>query len=213
MLQTAMRLVFGAIVLIAPAGAGGSGAPPRNALQLWIVLDTSPSTDSVTGELRTVARAAVGALVPGDQLRLISAHRARPRLRALERIGPGGLNATAISAIQDGIRPTLVLKANLAEALKVPFQAARTGSGPPTETAVLVLTDRRLDDTRAQDFLDLVDRLESAGARVICTGTDQAARHPHRPRRSPLTSGPSSARRLIASTRSRGPGGRQWLCR
>ncbi len=175
------KLVLAACLLAAVTGPADTAdiherGSLDDGLRLWVILDTSPSTDSVSGELRTIARAAVGALRPGDRLRLLSAHADRPRLRALERIGSGGPSETELGRVLDEVRPAIMLKADLAEALAVPLRAARERASLAGRTAVLVLTDGNLDEGRAADLLGAVDRLESAGACVLCTGTDRSAR-------------------------------------
>jgi len=176
LLKLALVMFFIPGAATAAAAATAEVTSQVEPLRLWLTLDTSPSTKGVAGELRTVARAAVRALRPGDRLRVLSAHADRPRLRALERIGPDGPSESELERVLDEVRPAIMLKADLAEALAVPLRAVRERPSLAKRTAVLVLTDGNVDGGRAAEFLDAVDRLESAGACVLCTGTDRSAR-------------------------------------
>jgi hypothetical protein len=77
-----------AIVFTNVTAALGNAASSDQPLQVWLLIDTSPSTKAISQELRTVADATLRTLVPGDRLRILTAHSDRPRVRVIETIGP-----------------------------------------------------------------------------------------------------------------------------
>jgi len=110
-LRTAMTRLFKMAItafILTMAATVTSASPDSTAvsnqqLRVWVLLDTTPRTCPVATDMSTVAAAAVRALQPGDRLYTLSAHADRPRLRAMETIGPDtGRDLVDIVALDTG---------------------------------------------------------------------------------------------------------------
>jgi len=180
-MKAEFRLVLVACILVlAAAHATGTVEQSNTAvglpLQVYLLTDTSPSTKEVAAELQTVARAAINALIQGDRFRLLSAHADRPRVRAIETIGPDKRPFAEIDRALEDIRPALLLKADLAAALQIPLQAIQADSTSASRTIIFVFTDGKIGNEQAERILARVQEIESHEGRVIVTGVDGANR-------------------------------------
>lgn len=175
-LLTTVFAVMAVITVTAVTAAPDTAASSDRPLQVWLLVDTSPSTKAISRELRTVADATLRALMPGDRLRILSAHSDRPRVRVIETIGPDRSRYPEIRQALEEIRPAAVLKADLAAALQVPLLALQENPASASSAVIFILTDGRMDDNQAERVLARVKEFEALGAHVICTGLDTSNR-------------------------------------
>lgn len=164
-----------ALVLTAASATGNGGNPSGPPVQLWTIWDTSHSNRSVWKEERALASAAVGALMTGDRIRLVSAGHDRPRLLLLERVSEEG-SRERIQAALDDVEAGMH-RADLSRALDVVLSAAQAEDKRlPAGTAVMVLTDACLGSRESVELVQAVKGLEDKGATVLVTGIGEAAR-------------------------------------
>jgi len=179
--KTGVSMVLVACILGLTAARIAGAAEHHNTsagltLQVYVLVDTSPSTKEVAAEIQAVAKGVVNALAPGDRFRLLSAHSDRPRVRAIETIGADkGTNVDIGRALED-IRPAVIFKADLAAALQIPAQALQAETASASRIIIFLLTDGKVDDEQAERILTRVQEVESHGGRVIVTGVDGANR-------------------------------------
>ena len=163
------------LILTAPSAAQQRSDSSEGSVTLWIVWDTSGSNRSVWKEERALAWAAVGALETGDRLRLVSAHRDRPRLLLLERISEGRTRQDLLATFEDVEAEHH--RADVSRALGVVLSATPSANERlPAGTVVMVLTDGCLTSKESAKVVETIVTLEERGATVMITGVRETAR-------------------------------------